>query len=101
MIYECSLPLYQFIATVEKLQYSRLSRYVSFSKIAGIRALCMSYNLIKYSSHLKEITKKKHLIFLQSSLRHICSTCWLCYILLITLVHSITLTLLRKYRFSS
>lgn len=36
MIYECLLPLHQFIATVEKLQYSRLSHYVSSSKIAGI-----------------------------------------------------------------
>ena len=67
-------------------------------KIAGITALCMSLNLIKYSSHLKEdIKKKKHLISLQRSIKHVCSTCWLCYILLITVVHSVTLALLRKY----
>ena len=47
MICLCLLPLYPFIATVEKLQYIRLSHYVSIIKIAGIRALCMSLNLIK------------------------------------------------------
>ena len=64
MIYVCLLPLYQFIVTVEKLQYSRLSHYVSFIKIAGIAALCMSLNLIKYSSHLKENVKKNPFDFL-------------------------------------
>ena len=59
MIYVCLLPLYQFIVSVEKLLYSRLSHYVSFIKIAGIRALCMLLNLIKHSSHLKEDIKKR------------------------------------------
>ena len=45
----------------EKLQYSRLSHHVSFIKIAGITALCMSLNFIKYSSHLKE--NKKNILF--------------------------------------
>ena len=53
MIYVCLLPLYQFIVFFEKLQYSRLSHHVSFIKIAGITALSMSLNLIKYSSHVK------------------------------------------------
>ena len=54
MIYVCLLPLYQFInVTIEKLQY-----YVSFIMIAGITALCMSLNLIKYSLHFKEIIKR-------------------------------------------
>ena len=34
-----------------------LSHCVSFIKIAGIRVLCMSLNLINCSSHLKENTK--------------------------------------------
>jgi len=55
---------------------SRLSNYVSFIEIAGIRSLCMSLSLIKYSSHLKE-NIKKHLILLQSSLKRVCTTCWL------------------------
>ena len=103
MVYVCLLPLNQFIGPVEKLQYSRLSHYVSFIKITGITALCMSLNLINYSSNLKENKKKNktHLISLQSSLKHVCYTCWWCYILLITLVHSVTLTLLRQYRFRS
>lgn len=109
MVYVCLLPLNQFIVTVEKLQYSRLSHYVSFIKITGITALCMSlnliivssYDLINYSLNLKEKKSKKHLISLQSSLNHVCYTCWWCYILLTTLVHSVTLTLLRQYRFSS
>ena len=54
MIYVCLLPLYQFIVFFEKLQYSRLIHHVSFIKIAGITALRMSLNLIKYSSHVKE-----------------------------------------------
>ena len=54
MIYVCLSPLYQFIVFFEKLQYSRLSHHLSFIKIAGITALCMSLNLIKYSSHVKE-----------------------------------------------
>ena len=54
MIYVCLLPLYQFInVTIEKLQY-----YVSFIMIAGITALCMSLNLIKYSLHFKENIKR-------------------------------------------
>ena len=97
MIYLCLLPLYQFIATVEKPEYSRLSHHVSFIYVAGVRALCMSLNLIKYASHLKKKQKKKLLISLQSSLKHVCSTCWLYYVLLITLVNSATLTLLRNY----
>ena len=51
MIYVCLLPWHPFIVTGEKLQYSRFSHYVSFIKVAAIRALCMSLNLIKYSSH--------------------------------------------------
>ena len=54
MIYVCLLPLYQFIVFFEKLQYFRLSHHVSIIKIAGITALRMSLNLIKYSSHVKE-----------------------------------------------
>ena len=42
--------IYQFIVTVEKVQYSRLSHYVSFIKITGITPLCMSLNLIKRES---------------------------------------------------
>ena len=57
----------------------------SFSKIDGIRGFCMSLKLITYSLHLRG--NKKHLISLLSSLRHVCSTCWLRY--------------MRKYRFSS
>ena len=53
MIYECLLPL--------KFQYSRLSHDVSFiTEIAGITALCMSLNLIKHSSQLKENIEKKN-----------------------------------------
>ena len=60
VIYVCLLPLYQFIVTVEKLQYPRLSHYVSFiNMIAGIRAMCLSLSLIKSSSHLKENIKRK------------------------------------------
>ena len=66
----------------EKMQYSRLSHYVSVLKIAGIKVLCISLNLIKHSSHLKENIK-------------------MCFILIITLVHYDTLTLLPKYRFGS
>ena len=66
----------------EKMQYSRLSHYVSVLMIAGIKVLRISLNLIKYSSHLNENIK-------------------MCFILPITLVHSDTLTLLPKYDFSS
>ena len=72
MVYVCLLPLNQFIVTVEKLQYSRLSHYVSFIKITGITALCMSlnliivssYDLINYSLNLKERKKQKTFYFL-------------------------------------
>ena len=54
---------------------STLSHYVSFTKIAGIRVLCMSLNLIKCSSHLKE---NKNGILFPYKVR-VCPTCWLCY----------------------
>ena len=37
--------------------YSRVSHNVSFSKIAGIRALCISLSLIEFSWHLKDNKK--------------------------------------------
>ena len=66
MIYVRLLLLYPLIGTVWKLQYSHVSHYVSFIKKAGIiaLALCMSLNLSKYSSHLKENIKKKSFDFL-------------------------------------
>ena len=58
----------------------------------------MSLNLIKYSSHLKENIKKKTFDFLTKFIQ-VCLICmlWLRHILLITLVHSVTLTLLWNY----
>ena len=97
MIYVCLLPLYQFInVTIEKLQY-----YVSFIMIAGITALCMSLNLIKYSLHFKE-NIKRNIWFAHKVHWSIisCAYC-LCYILLRILDFIVTLTLLWKYCFSS
>ena len=84
--------LIQFInVTIEKLQF-----YVSFIMIAGITALCMSLNLIKYSLHFKENIKKTLiLICSQSSLKHISCAYCLCYILLRIL--DIILLLLHCY----
>ena len=77
MIYVCLLPLYQFIVFFEKLQYSRLSHHVSFIKIAGITALRMSLNLIKYSSHVKE---NIIYIYILCLCMFVLSSCWFCYI---------------------
>ena len=85
MIYVCLLPLYQFIVSFEKLQYSRLSHHVSFIKIAGITAfnLRMSLNLIKYSSHVKENIIYIYIyiyIYILCLCMFVLSSCWFCYI---------------------
>ena len=49
--------MFMTLIPIIQLQYSGLSHHVSFIKIAGIIALCMSLNLIKCSSHLKENIK--------------------------------------------
>ena len=51
--------LFMFMTLIPIIQpqYSGLSHHVSFIKIVGIIALCMSLNLIKCSSHLKENIK--------------------------------------------
>ena len=56
--------MFMTLIPIIQLQYSGLSHHVSFIKIAGIIALCMSLNLIKCSSHLKENQQLQYNIIL-------------------------------------
>ena len=80
--YVCLLTLYWGIVTNE-LQYSCLSHFFIFFKIADIRALCMFLNLAKYCSHWKEISLKKvlykvywRLFFYMLVVSHFSSNSW-------------------------
>ena len=73
MIYECLLPLNQFILSVKKFQYSRLSHDYYRDSWHHSIVYVIKLNLLLLTFERKRWKKR------QSSLKHFCSKSWLCF----------------------